>query len=170
MPSLFTKLILFLSSYLPLWLIFVIQFYSKQNNIGVVISVILGAISILGLYVYLNLVRKLNKLQITVSLINRRDGEAMSYIVSYLLPFMALPSSNLGDFVSLGIFLIVLAVIYVNSDMLHINPVLNLMGWHIYEITKESGQICLLISRKKVKKGNCLDVAQIGDELYINFR
>ncbi|HFD87403.1 MAG TPA: hypothetical protein ENJ35_06990 [Gammaproteobacteria bacterium] len=91
----------------------------------------------------------------------------MSYIVTYLLPFIALPSGDLASGISLGIFLIVLAILYVNSDMLHINPMLNLAGWHIYEVTLEKGEIFTLIAKVRVRKDMDLKVTQMGDWIYL---
>ncbi len=93
----------------------------------------------------------------------------MSYIVSYLLPFIALPSCDSGDVISLAIFIGVLAVLYINSDMIHINPVLNLMGYHIYGVEKTDGHACTVIVRKKIRIKTEYLLLQIGDDLFINF-
>jgi hypothetical protein len=106
----------------------------------------------------------------TVASVNRRDGEAMSYIVSYLLPFIALPSGTLADGISLGIFLLVLGVLYINSDMLHINPMLNLGGWHIYEITISNGETRTLIARQRVRKGAAIKTIRVTDDILLEVK
>jgi len=169
MPNLLTKLILFLSSYLPLWLIFAVQFSAKNNMVGVWIAGGFAGLCLLGLFGYISKAKTINPVPLKIAGLNRRDGEAMSYIVSYLLPFIALPSSNASDLISLGIFIGVLAVLYVNSDMIHINPVLNLMSWHIYEVEKDSGQICTVISKQKIRINQEIQTGQIGDDLFIYF-
>lgn len=169
MPNLLTKLTLFLSSYLPLWLIFAVQFHAKHHSIVAGIVGGFAVFCLLGLFGYISKAKAINPVSLKIAGLNRRDGEAMSYIVSYLLPFIALPSSNTGDLISLGIFIVVLAVLYINSDMIHINPVLNLMGWHIYEVEKDSGQICTVISKQKIRVNQEIQVGQIGDDLFIFF-
>ncbi len=169
MPNLLTKLTLFLSSYLPLWLIFAVQFHAKHHSIGAGIAGGFAILCLLGLFGYISKAKAINPVSLKIACLNRRDGEAMSYIVSYLLPFIALPSSNTGDLISLGIFIVVLALLYINSDMIHINPILNLMGWHIYEIKKDSGQFCTVISKQKIRVNQEIQVGQIGDDLFIFF-
>lgn len=169
MPSLLTKIILFLSSYLPLWLIFAIQLHAKGNTTSAIVLAILSALFFLALVGYLKLAERLNPLPIKVARLNRQDGEAMSYIVTYLLPFIAMPSSKSSDLISLAIFIGVLAVLYVNSEMIHINPVLNLMRHHIYEVEKPDGHTCTVISKKKLRNNTAYSFHQIGDELFINF-
>lgn len=167
MPSLVTKIILFFSSYLPLWLIFAVQFYTKNNKTGAIVSVSIALMCMTGLSVYLRYSKRLNPVPLKIIRLNRKDGEAMSYIVSYLLPFVALPSGTVGDLVSLALFICVLAVLYVNSDMIHINPVLNLMGWHLYEIEKESGTICMVMSKNKLRNNTEIEAGQIGEDLFV---
>ncbi|MCB9365895.1 MAG: hypothetical protein H6508_01715 [Calditrichaeota bacterium] len=167
MPNLFTKLILFASSYLPLWIIFAIQLLARQNRIGAYIAVGFAAFCFLGLMVFLKIVQGINPLTLKVASIQRRDGEAMSYIVTYLLPFIALPSCEIGDLLSLGIFLVVLAVLYVNSDMIHINPVLNLLGWHVYEIEDDKGHVFTILSKSRLKRGTEIGAIRIGEDMYV---
>lgn len=167
MPNLLTKLILFASSYLPLWIIFAVQLYTRQNVIGMYITLGFTILCFSGLLLFLRIVRGINPLTFKIATLHRRDGEAMSYIVTYLLPFIALPSCKIGDLLSLGIFLVVLAVLYVNSDMIHINPVLNLLGWHVYEIEDEKGHIYTFLSKRRFMRNEEIDAVRIGEDLFV---
>ncbi|MBX7244072.1 MAG: hypothetical protein K1X53_01155 [Candidatus Sumerlaeaceae bacterium] len=95
----------------------------------------------------------------------RRDGEAMSYIASYVLPFLAVPTGKLADGICLAVFLLVLVILYIHSDMLHVNPMLNLAGWHIYEVTTNTGETRALISRRRIKNGSVAKVMQVGEDI-----
>lgn len=153
MPSFLVQLLLCVSSYFPLLAIFALQFYFKGHAILGIVIMSGGTIGLLGLAIYLRVVASIAPSPFTVTSINRRDGEAMSYIVTYLLPFIAIPSGSLADALSLGIILVVLGVLYMNSDMLHINPMLNLGCWHIYDVTLKNGESRSLISRQRIRKG-----------------
>jgi len=167
MPSLLIRLLLFLSSYFPLAVIFSVQLYLQQHMMWASACLLAGVVGLIGLTVFMKASTRINPLTIKVASVSRRDGEAMSYIVTYLLPFIALPSGNLASGISLGVFLIVLAILYINSDMMHINPMLNLTGWHIYEITLQKGDIYTLIAKKRIRKGTELKVTQMGDWIYL---
>jgi hypothetical protein len=170
MPSLFVKILLFLSSYFPLTLIFAVQLYWKNKPGLALLSLGIGALGVIGIAIYLCAVKKLNPVSISIVSRTRRDAEAMSYIVTYLLPFIVLPSSNPGDSIGLGIFLIMLCVLYVNSGMIHINPTLNLAGWHIYDVTLDSGESCTLLTRCRVRKGRQIAVVDINDGIYLEVK
>jgi len=105
-------------------------------------------VSVTALFTYLGLVRRLASHSVQVVNASSRDSEAMSYIVTYLLPFLGLDSQSLADRVSLGIFLAMLAVLYVGSNLIHMNPMLNLVGFRIFEIESEDGKRTILITRR----------------------
>lgn len=167
MPSIFIRFLLCLSSYFPLAVIFAIQFFFKGNWWGGIGALVIGFVGLIGIGVYFLFVRRLESMKVEMESVVRRDGEAMSYIVSYLLPFIALPSGDAASCVSLGVFLAVLVVLYMNSDMMHINPMLNLMGWHIYEITLTDGETQTLISRRRARKGRKANVIQMGNDILL---
>jgi|SRR6266850_4744754 len=105
-------------------------------------------ISVIALFAYLGLVRRLATHSIHVASASSRDSEAMSYIVTYLLPFLGLDSQSLADRISLGIFLGMLAVLYVGSNLIHMNPVLNLVGFRLFEIEGQDGKRTTLITKR----------------------
>ncbi len=49
----------------------------------------------------------------------------MSYILTYLVPFAVLPSEDWEKVVSLGVFFIVLALLYINTNLIHVKPSTN---------------------------------------------
>lgn len=163
MPNLLTRVVLFLSSYAPLFLILVVRdsFASRWASIG------LGALaagSLLVLFVYLRIAASLAPLPITVSSVTSRDGDAMGYFVSYLLPFLDVSFEDPGNAVGLGILLVVLGIVYVNSNLIHTNPILNLCGFHIFELESDEGKKLALIARRSyVRNGATVRAVPLGD-------
>ena len=121
------RIILFLSSYFPLAVIFFIV-YRCTNPQFAWAALVLGALGLIGLFSYLTLVSRVSPLPLNVASVNRRDSEAMSYIVTYVIPFLAFPSEAQSKALPLLIFFLTIAVIYINSQMIHINPILNVVG------------------------------------------
>jgi len=167
MPNILIRFLLCLSSYFPLAAIFALQFFFRGYCWSAIAALAVGIVGLLGITVYLHVVSRLNPMSVTIQSVSRRDGEAMSYIVTYLLPFIALPSSDVTAIASLGVFLFVLIVLYMNSDMMHINPMLNLAGWHVYEIALSDGEIRMLISKRRARKGRMAKTIQMGDDILL---
>lgn len=164
MPSILTRILLFLSSYFPLAAIIFSLTVGKQPLLA---ASILGTstLGLIGMLIHLGLVRRLSPTQYTVEAFERRDEEAMSYIVTYLVPFLALPSEGVQKGVAFLIFLIVICVLYVNSNMIHINPMLNLAGYHLYEVSLTDGSTQALIARRRIRRGSTIRAVRVGEDI-----
>jgi hypothetical protein len=112
---------------------------------------------------------RLGSIQAIITGLQRRDGDVMGYIASYLLPFVAIPFSGWQQGIALLVFVIVLGIVYVNSNMIHINPMLNLFGFHIYEITLEHSEAPhSLITRRHIAKNETIHLVDIGDGIFLD--
>jgi hypothetical protein len=116
---------------------------------------------------YLQKARSLGAIQVKIAGIHTRDAEAMAYIVTYIIPFLAIPLHGWKEGISLCIFFIVLGVLYVNSNMIHINPMLNLFGYHLYEITTEDGGVHSLLTKRTVRHRETIEAVKLGDEILL---
>ena len=168
MPSVLVRTMLFLSSYFPLALIFFFLFIQQQP----VWSIAILAIGLTGLVIMLlyffYFARRFAPIQEKITALHGRDAEPMSYIASYLIPFVALPFSGWQQGIALLILIIVLGIVYVNSNMIHINPMLNLLGYHLYEITVEdSKETYSLITRNRIGRGETLHLVDIGEGIFL---
>lgn len=166
MGSILARLLLFLSSYFPLSLIFFLIFVEKDLWIAISILTV-GVIGLIGLSLYMQKADMFGPMQIKITSIQRRDGEAMSYIVTYVIPFLSVPFSGWRQGIALSIFFVVLGILYVNSNMIHINPMLNLAGYHIYEIALEDGSIHSLITKRRIVRGEILKTIKIGEDILL---
>jgi len=163
MPNIPTRLILFLSSYAPLFLIIAMRGWSKSHYLALGAAVV-AVLSVVVLFVFLRIVQKMAVDTISVNSVVSRDGDAMSYIVTYLLPFLAVKLNDVMDAGSLGIVLLVIAILYVNSNMIYTNPVLNIAGYHIFEIHDADGKTTALICKRAyIRTGAEIDVISVGD-------
>jgi len=104
MPNIPTRLILFLSSYAPLFLIITMRGWRDNRPLAVGLAIV-AVLSVVVLFAFLHTAQKLAADKVKVSSVISRDGDAMSYIVTYLLPFLAVKLNDPTDVVSLGIVL-----------------------------------------------------------------
>lgn len=167
MPNFPTRLILFLSSYAPLFLIVAMRGWHENRGFAIGL-VVVAALSVLVLFAFLHTVRTLSADKVIVSSVISRDGDAMSYIVTYLLPFLAVRLGDLTDVMSLGVVLFVIGLLYVNSNMIYTNPLLNIVGYHIFEIEDSNGKTtALLCKRSYLRTGSEINAVAVGDYVLI---
>ena len=88
----------------------------------------------------------------------------MAYIVSYLVPFLTVSFTEVASAVSFVIFIVVIGIIYVSSNMIYINPILNLRGYHLFEVEGEDEKVSALICKHRyVSPGSTIQVIPLGD-------
>lgn len=158
---------LFFSSYSPLFLILAIRNLAKTIvGAWVLIAIAVGSLLILAYFLYDK--RKQGFHNVILTRVTPRDADVMAYIVTYLIPFLGISISDPVDAVSLGIMLGLIAVIYVSSNLIYINPILSLLGYRFFEVETENGKISVLVSRTDyVKTGLPIPVVSLDNYILL---
>jgi hypothetical protein len=169
MASTFARFILFLSSYIPLWVIFALVTWHDRRNFSIAFMMI-AALSLVGTMIFLGVAQSLAGIDLTVGVIRRKDSETMSYIASYIIPFAATPFDKPEQIVALIVFLVVLCVVYINSAMIHINPLLSLMGYNLYEIEDTDGNPYFLMARRSLRRGDTVRAIDLANNIFLEKR
>jgi hypothetical protein len=162
MPSLLSRTMLFLSSYAPLFTILAIRNWDTRFVASALLVLAIGSVA--WLLVFLRQARRLAPISIEIARAASRDGDIVSYIVSYLLPFLAIDFGRPADVLSLAVLLVVIALLYVHSNLIYVNPLLAALGYHLAEIEETNGKISILLShRPYVRPNTRLRVVPAGD-------
>jgi hypothetical protein len=160
---------MFLSSYAPLFAL--LAYVNRHVRWAWIILGAVAVVSLLGLAVVMLSKRGERGPRLTVVHARPQDGDVLAYIASYLIPFFGLDLSKRDDVVVLCAFLVVLMLVYVNSNMLFVNPVLTLVGYHSFEIEDPDGHTYVLLAqRTDVELGSVLHPAQVTRYLRVEAR
>jgi uncharacterized membrane protein len=161
--------LLFLSSYFPLFLIFFVLFVGERPVLasGILTAGILG---LLGMFVYLAMVNRLEPALVEVAEVRRRGTEVAGYILGYLMPFLQVPFEGFKQAIALTIFFLALCVVYVSSNMVYLNPMLNLVGFRLYEVTLKDGGEHALLTRRRVVRGDTVSAVKVGEDILMEKR
>lgn len=163
MPNIAVRTILFLSSYAPLLLIVAIRNFALNRGFSLAL-VLLALISLLVLFRYLHIAADLAPHSLTVKSATSKDGDAMSYIVTYIFPFLDAPLNDVAKAASLALMFLVLGILYVNSNLIYTNPILNLCGYHVFQIETADGKVSALITRRSyIPSGAEIGASSLGD-------
>jgi len=132
--------------------------------------VFVSVLSVLALWAFFKVHSRRAREPLTLTVVQQRDGDVMGYVITYLVPFV---NTNYraadGSFDSLGLlamsllFLVILTV-YVNANLIFINPVLALVGLRIYEVelAASAEKKALLTRRTVVPLHREISVVPIG--------
>jgi len=80
------------------------------------------------------------------------DDQVVAFLVTYMLPLLA-PAESSPDAAGIAIFVALLLLVLYQANLVHINPLLGLMGYHFYEVGAASGGQYLLISKVPERSG-----------------
>jgi hypothetical protein len=164
------RFILFISSYAPLLLILAIRNYAAHPRWGLGL-VALASLSALGLFLYLRSCQRLASYPIVIKTVTSKDGDAMSYIITYLFPFLDAPLTDTGKLLSWTVMIVVIGLLYVNSNMIHTNPLLNAAGYHIFAVESSDGKSSALVCRRQyLPVGTEVTVVPLGDYVVLEKR
>ena len=163
----FFRFLLFVSSYFPAFLIlFILLLRTFPWLAWAALGVGLAGLASLGVVLWY-LSRQVPR-ELAVKACRRQDTEAMTYIVSYVVPFLSGLLEGRDSAIAFTVFFLVLGVLYANSNLIHINPMLNLAGYQIYQVELETveGPV-VLISRQRVAPRSTVRVASAGEDIYL---
>lgn len=187
------KLILFLTSYSPLFVCIIVRqlYYNRSylhfagfDKMSILcllhkfgLSILLGLVLVivtLGTILFLKILRSSSKNgnNVTVKSISNKNAESIGYIATYIIPFLFQSFDQLGDIIPLLILLIIIYRIYVTSSLLLVNPVLN-CKYSLFEMEyEELGQRKqgLMISPfRDIYESDNIKIYNIGYKLfYVN--
>ncbi|HEV2857647.1 MAG TPA: hypothetical protein VGW80_04505 [Solirubrobacterales bacterium] len=133
MPNRFLRTLLFLSSYTPVFLILALTEYGV-SCVLFLLSIALLIAGVLGVALFAAVASRRTRQRMTVVDIEARDADLAGYLVGYLLPFVGIGADNWRDVAAFVLFFVFLGIVYVNSRMIYVNPILALLGYHLYEV------------------------------------
>ncbi|MCR3760435.1 hypothetical protein KYB31_15765 [Clostridium felsineum] len=156
----FSKWILYISSYIPLYLIYIVNNtfdvyseyekirYKKQysfhlllgnSKMNIIIIIIFGILilasaSLLFLIIYIACKStSYNKFYC----IEKNNEKINEYILMYVVPFITMQSDSCKDLFMFLVIFIVIGIISVKNDLVYVNPVLYFFKYNIYVFKQE---------------------------------
>ncbi|ANF52770.1 hypothetical protein A0O34_20620 [Chryseobacterium glaciei] len=172
---------------LSLWLLFILLFINKvsfptcfgincgfisfqdilEMNIIPSISLIIVILGFIFYFQFKYIINGNRSLPEKISKIENLNWEHLTFLVTYILPFL---SFNLGENRNGLIFflsLIIIGFIYVKTNMFYTNPTLALLGYHIYKISTANNDGIIIITKDIIKKDDWIKSKLLSDNIYI---
>jgi hypothetical protein len=160
------KVILFLSSYIPLFAIFIIK-----NIQYPIITIALGIVIVISIVLLASLLRNIKGISgkyLKIGRIENINRVGLEYFVTYIIPFVSTSLLDIKETVPILILFAIMGVIYVRSDLIYMNPMLNLLGFNLYKVISKDNEDFVFISKKKKNAlGETEEVIVLGDNVII---
>lgn len=174
------KSILFLSAYIPLFIIIGIKYFFKliynmqipylKLTIPIPIIPIIILIVIIILIHYFKKIINNSKSEtekfFDVNRIDEKNDIILTYLVPYFFSFVSV--SSFEEFLCCIVIFIIIFMIYVNSEILYINPLFIFSGYNFYKIYSKNTNILLIsqidVNRRLNKK---IGAKQLSTKVYM---
>lgn len=145
---------LFLSSFAPLFILLALRFDGRGLRASCL------AIGVAGIFDTVRLVmwqpRRVGASPHAVTAVVDHGSQVAAYLATYLLPFLPITQPTGSDLAAYALFLVVVAVIYIQSDMAEINPTLYVIGWRVVSLTTAEGWSGYAIVQSPLGPGSVL--------------
>lgn len=189
------KLMLFVSSYIPLYVLLILKnllerttdrgrfvnvfreftrerLFNEVNDwaIGILMLIILGSY----LYLWGTLSKNPSPKQYVVREVSDETGNYyFNYISIYLLSCMGLSLNSIVDCFVLLFVMIIVGSIYISNNMMYLNPMVNMMGYKVYNCildsknTDDKGFASIVVVPKTVAVKQGLEICASGKQGFI---
>ncbi len=161
------RLALFFSSYTPLAIIFIVLYFGRSWAVVIIaaLSAIIGLCSLF--WIMHRAAADIAPVSAVVVDYRQRGDEVMGYVAAYLIPFVGFSLTDIRQGIALLVFLLVLAYLYVTTEMIHVNPMLYIVGYRIYDVTFEPSIVRTVITYGELRRGDVLQLAPLSGDLQI---
>lgn len=169
------SILIFLSAYSPLAIIFLIQDFDWQTKTIMhpfIMFPILGVavISIILLWLSIKLI-KVSTSPITVMSVSSKSGELINYSIPYMISFFVMDLSNIKLLISFSFFMFIMYVLTLKTHNIFINPVLAIFGYNIYDVKykRENNeyQSYFLVKADRLKKDERCRIVELSEHLFL---
>lgn len=144
-----SKIILFVSAFVPMYILFLINLiveimnnnltWNVTNTCVLVALIILTLIGTIGLLVILKFNQKTYKTIKVLSKKNITDQHFLNYFSLFVLLALTFDLSKLCFVSVFVVILIFIGIVYIKNNIFYVNPLLNILGYSFYDIEYTDG-------------------------------
>src|SRR5690625_5099646 len=168
------KILFYLSSFIPLYLLLVIQnvqirnskgklfntkeFFNQFTNTSITVSLfwsvllILFLLSLFGVFLFFLVYAKKEGRVATIKNTEFIREDTMGYIVTYIVPLLSMNIESSRSLLINFLLFIIIGTFYVRNDQVFMNPLYNVFGYNVFSADKD-------IYITKIRKSNLRIIA-----------
>jgi hypothetical protein len=159
---------LFVSSYAPLFLLLALRFEDAPLRLTALGLGVVGVLDAVRLVEWQP--RRVGASPHTVSEVHDHGSQVAGYLVTYLLPFLPITDPSSSDLIAYVLFLCIVGVIFVRSDMAEINPTLYLLGRRVLQIRTSEGWSGFAVVRGLLEPDDTLRAVHLDQGILVEVR
>lgn len=169
------RIMMFISSFFPLWLsILILDLFKfnitniktfKDSPLKIQLTIIAMAIFIFISFVLIIFVKANSKNENTSYIlknVNKEKSITTEYLLSYILPLVSFDFAKISNLILFGIYMLLLAFLCIKNDNVYINVILEFIGYSMYScevsyknsLNEEISKNIIIISKSNLVQVN----------------
>lgn len=100
--------------------------------------------------------------------LKNRTLDSWDFFVKTMIPMAVLSISDVGHLVFLLLYYVLFTCLLVRMPSLYTNPILAVMGFHLYDIQADTGEQMTVLSLGKVKLDDSIILAELEDNVFFS--
>ena len=163
------KTLFFITAFLPLWCILIINYSltDEPNFYCIFASIIFLSLSVTWLFCYLrkkeNTTQDISYFKVLKKYDIGRD--VVFYILAYI-PALLIDEFEFTKLPAFAVILLTIYVLYIKTNMLHINPLISLK-YNTYKVIDDHENTVIIFSSLKIKTGREIPYQEISSDVNI---
>ncbi|WP_339212949.1 hypothetical protein [Solibacillus sp. FSL W8-0372] len=166
------KGLLFISSFLPLYILLMVQFSDFDKSImynlnehKVAYSVLMGLIVVsVATFLYF-IFCKMNKEE-NFGKVESVNNEVLTYFITYIVPLTTLKEDDINSIIINLILFFVIGVFYISENQFYLNVLFKFTGFNVYQDDNKK----IIISKKplvKISNKSHVKVKKLGNRIFL---
>lgn len=166
------KLQMYLSSLSLLFLmITILNIFTTKGKLITYISMIMFIISLVGIFNFTSILKSSFKENIDIKKLKNKSYEHLTFLATYVIPLTSLDLTSTRYFIILCIFLVVIGIIYIKTDLYCANPILAVLGYRLYEgdielREKKLYKDCTIIAKSEITETSEIIYIQLDKKTF----
>jgi hypothetical protein len=159
------KILLFLSSYIPLYILLIVRNYEEIGfSLGLgIFSLVLGCL----IFLILGRISQIGGEYKKIEDIEDATKVNLEYFVAYVIPFLTDDFFGFENALSFLIVFFIIGVIYIKSDLIYVNPILVLARYNVFKVRIEGKEQFIVTRYKKAELRPTEEVIELGDNVFL---
>lgn len=169
------SVLIFISAYSPLSVIFLIQDFELPGwrlkhplVIGIMLAV--SVISCIAIWVAVSRL-KTSSPPVKILKVSNRSGELVNYSIPYLVSFFALNLDDTKMLLSFGFFMVIMYWMTLKTHNIFVNPILACLGYNLYDVQYEKNgqerEDFFLVKGPRLKANDQCRIAELSEQLFL---
>lgn len=170
--SIGVKIMMFVSSYFPLYIVVIILYASKiqkalleKDILGICFLLIITFLIIISIMSVILLRKGTGYRKRSIKNVENPDDTVLSYIMTYIIPLVTNGDNSCEVYIVNILLFILIGYIYLRLNLIYLNPLWSICGYLIYK--DDNGIIITNISKEGLKHMNDIKGYYISNDVFV---